>query len=77
MEVVSFKVQIWKTFGLSQPSLKAEWENMNFNLVSKLKSLSLSFMIKLNVDSSSLFALNFPALVSLVSLTFPFLSTEK
>ena len=29
--MVSFKVQIWNTLGLSQPSLKAECENMNFN----------------------------------------------
>ena len=41
------QAQIWKTFGLSQPSRSAEWEKMNFSLVSKLSSFSLSFMIRL------------------------------
>ncbi len=44
---MSRRVQIWKTFGLSQPSLSAEWEKMNLSGVSKLSSFSLSFMIRL------------------------------
>ena len=44
---MSRSAQIWKTFGLSQPSFSAEWEKMNFSGVSKPSSFSLSFMIRL------------------------------
>ena len=44
---ISRRAQIWKTFGLSQPSLKAEWEKMNFRRVSKLSNFSFSCMIRL------------------------------
>ena len=65
VESVSFSVQIWNTFGLSQPSRNAECENMNFSLQSKDNSHSLSFIIVLKADSSSLrelvsFKMSFP-----------------
>ena len=43
----SRSAQIWKTLGLSQPSRKAECEKMNLSGVSRLKSFSFSFMIRL------------------------------
>lgn len=42
---VSFSVQIWNTFGLSQPSRKAEWEKINRNGLSSESKLSLSRII--------------------------------
>ena len=41
----ALKLQIWKTLGLSQPSLSAEWLKMNFSGYEKLSSFSLSRMI--------------------------------
>lgn len=42
---VSFSVQIWNTFGLSQPSRKAEWGKINRNGLSNDNKRSLSFII--------------------------------
>ena len=46
-EPMARSTQIWKTFGLSQPSRSAEWEKMNFSFESKLSSFSFSRMIRL------------------------------
>jgi len=77
-EVVSFRVHIWKTFGLSHPSFKAEWEKINESGSSKLSSFSLSLIILLNV---SLSALVFPFVSFSSKYSFPlldfFLSAEK
>ena len=44
---ISRRLQIWKTLGLSHPSRNAEWEKINLRGVSKLRSFSFSFMIRL------------------------------
>ena len=46
-EFVSFSVQIWKTFGLSQPSRNAECEKINLSGHAKLNNHSLFFIIVL------------------------------
>ncbi|CAJ7662021.1 Uncharacterised protein [Burkholderia pseudomallei] len=71
---MSRSVQIWNTFGLSQPSFSAECEKMNFSGVSNDSSRSLSFMM--SPYARSAFS-RLPALRSLVSVQPPFLSIEK
>ena len=52
-----FRVQIWNTFGLSQPSRNAECENIKRTGLLKESKRSLSFKIKLYADISSLSSL--------------------
>ncbi len=47
VDFCSIKVQTWNTFGLSQPSLSAEWEKIKRSGQSKLRSHSLSRMMVL------------------------------
>ena len=70
-----FKVQIWNTFGLSQPSRRAEWEKMNRVGSSKDSSRSLFLRIRSYAETS--FSSK-PSLFALLSMLRPvFLSMLK
>ena len=69
-----FRVQIWKTFGLSHPSRRAECEKIKRIGSFRSSRRSLFFIIK-SYASSSVYSL-VPRSV-LLSISFPFLSLEK
>lgn len=69
-ERVSLRVQMTKTFGLSQPSRSAEWLKINRSGSSVESSRSLLRMISSYALSSSL-------LVPVVFLAFPLESSAK